>query len=522
MGLVGHEEPRVFTPPLRELTEGTSLGFDVIRFADGVLRVDLLPWERWLLVHALEVVGDLDGEWSPRFRTVVVLVSRQNGKTLVSTVLTLYFLYMLMVPLVIGVAQELDQAEEAWQAAVDAIGARPDLSREVAGVKYGNSGKRLLLTRGRRYITKAATRKAGRGKRAQLVIIDELREQTTWDAWDAISDTTLAQGIGLLWCTSNAGDPLSVVLRRLRYRAHLAIGDPDGWCGRVGDSMELAPPGADLPGDDTLGLFEWSARPDRELWDAEGMCEANPSLGHGFLTERALASSMRGKTERGARTENLCQFVEAVRQPPFPTGAWEAGTDPESRIAPDSPLWFAVDVSADRARSSIAVCGLRADRDWHVELVAYRTGLSWLVDWFRDRADPASPMRVALQGRGAPVTSMADAIGAVHGVEVFPIVGGDVAGWSGRLWDAVAALDPAGSGGDATPVRHRPQPALDMAANVAVTRPMGDGAWAWDRNRSPEDISPLVAVSWAYGYATHVGDDGPAPSAYDDHDLMIL
>ena len=521
MSLIGHEEPRVFTPPLRSLTPETSLGYDVIHFGEHVLHVTFLPWETWLLIHALEIIGSFDEDWYFRFRTVVVLVARQNGKTLVSTVLSLYFLYVLMVPLVMGIAQELDQAEEAWQAAVDAIEARQALRREVSSIKYGNSGKRLILTHGRRYITKAATRKAGRGKRAQLVIIDELREQTTWDAWDAVSDTILAQETGLLWCTSNAGDPLSVVLRRLRFRAHTALGDPDGWCQHIGDSIEL-PSDNEMVQDDALGFFEWSARPDRDLWDTEGMCEANPSLGYGFLTERALVSSMRDKTERGARTENLCQFVEAVQQPPFPAGAWEAGIDKASEIAPDSSLWFAVDVSADRTHASVAVCGLRADRSWHVELIAYRGGISWLVDWFRDRADPERPMMVAVQGRGAPVTSITDAIEAVHGIEVFPVVGSDVAGWCGRFWDAVAALDPDGSGSDTTPVYHRPQPALDMAANVAVTRPLGDGAWAWDRNRSAEDISPLVAVSWAYGLATQIDADDEPVSAYEDYDLMIV
>lgn len=532
--LVGHEVPRVFTPPKRELTPETSLGYDVIRFATDVLGVTLLPWERWLLIHALEILGDFDGEWHLRFRTVVVLVARQNGKTLVTTVLTLYFLYMLMAPLVMGVAQELDQAEEAWQAAVDAIQSRSDLNREVRSVKHGNSGKRLNLSGGRRYITKAANRKAGRGKRAPLVIIDELREQTTWDCWNAVSDTILAQLLGLLWCTSNAGDALSVVLRRLRFQAHQALGDPDGWCAQIGDSMELVDEDTDLPEDDTLGLFEWSARPERDLWDREGMCEANPSLGYGFLTERALIGSMRRKKERDARTENLCQFVEAIAQPPFPVGAWEAGMDEASEIAPDSPLYFAMDVSDDRTRSSIAVCGMRADRTWHVELVAYRAGISWLVDWFQERADPERPTLVAYQSRGAPVTSIADAVGAVHGVELVPVEGPNIAAWSGRLWDAVAALDPARTsrimagetdvaGSDSVPAYHRPQPALDMAANVAVTRPLGDGSWAWDRRRSPEDVSPLVAVSWAYGLATDVPEAEPEQaSAYDEYDLMIV
>ena len=215
--LLGHEVPRIYTPPLRELTPETTLGYEMCEFAEA-LGFKLVPWERWLLVHAFEILGSFDGDWSLRFRTVLVLISRQQGKTFLTTIITLYFLYILCVSLIIGTAQELDQAEEAWDACVDAIQSDDELSSELVSAKYGNSGRRLKLTGGRRYITKASSRKAGRGKRAQLVIIDELREQTNWEAWNAISSTTLAQAqVGMLWCTSNAGDPYSRVLRHERF-----------------------------------------------------------------------------------------------------------------------------------------------------------------------------------------------------------------------------------------------------------------------------------------------------------------
>ena len=92
----GYTEPRVFTPPLRELTPDTTLGFAVIDFAHDVMAVELLPWECWLFIHALEIVGDLEGEWYFRFRTIVVLIARQNGKTMMSEVLSL-FLYVFYV-----------------------------------------------------------------------------------------------------------------------------------------------------------------------------------------------------------------------------------------------------------------------------------------------------------------------------------------------------------------------------------------------------------------------------------------
>ena len=206
--------------------------------------------------------------------------------------------------------------------------------------------------------------------------------------------------------------------------------------------------------------------------------------------------------------------------PPFPVEAWEAGRDEKSKVEKNSPLWWGVDISSDRTHASIAVCGMRKDGAWHVELVAYRSGTAWLLKWF-EQAAPKYPggMRVALQSKGAPIASMMDVLAAIDGVEIVECSGKDVAGWCGRMYDAVAA---GSSESDAIPVYHISQPALDLAANIAATRPMGDGAWAWDRNRSMEDISPLVAVTMALGAATQVEKTKAYDSVYNTRGVLVV
>lgn len=511
----GKEAPRIFTPPLRELTPETSLGYAIDKFARELLHINLHPWQKWLLIHAFEIVGSFDSEWHFRFRTILVLVGRQNGKTTLGAVVALFFLYALRVGLVIGTAQDLEQSEDTWALCVELAKSDPELAEQIQHVWFTNGAKRLQLKGGRDYRVRASSRKAGRGKSADLVLLDELREHQNFQAYGALSKTGIAREDAVLFCMSNAGDATSVVLRHLRQTAHRALGDPDGICT---EGNAVAVDDDLLEDDDTLGIFEWSAEPDAKKTDREAWAQANPSLGY-TITERALRSACAQDPNEVFLTECLCQWVTATIAPPFPVGAWEKGIDAQSEIAPDSPLWFGVDVSADRTRASIAVCGLRADRSYHVELIAYKTGLGWLQTWFAERVHKYRGMKVALQSRGAPVASMAEIIGAVEGVTVVECAGANVAGWCGRFYDAVASLDDETS--ETTPVYHIPQGALDLAANIASTRPLGDGAWAWDRNKSAEDISPLVAVTMAFGAATSV-EDVPFTSAYEEYDLLLV
>ena len=516
----GSETPRIFTPPLRELTPDTTLGFEVIDFSEYVLGMKLLPWQKWLVIHALEVIDDPVDGWRLRFKNVQVLVARQNGKTTLSCVLALYFLYQLEVSLILGTAQDITNAEDVWQVCVDMAQENEILAEAIEHIWYSGGAKRLQLSKNRNYRVRASNRKAGRGKSADLVLLDELREHQTWEAWAALSKTGMARKNALLWCMSNAGDGTSVVLRHFRMRAHAQLGDPDGIVKAMGESEPEADSSAE---GSALGLFEWSAPPDAEPTDPQAWAQANPSLGY-TIELSTLKAAQADDPADVFKTECLCQWVTSTIMPPFPIGSWDAGKDESSTIAENSPLWFGVDTASDRLHTSIAVCGKRADGAWHAELAEYRPGSGWIVKWLQNAA-PNYPggIKIALQSKGAPIASMMDVIAAIDGVEVIECCGRDVAGWCGRLYDAVSACAEDAET-DATPVHHITQAALDLAANIAVTRPMGDGAWAWDRNKSMEDISPLVAVTMAFGAATQVETNRQKiyDSIYEERGVLIV
>lgn len=495
--MMGKTVPRIFTPPLRELTEETSLGFACVAYAREVLKKNLYPWQEWALIHMMEITGELGGEWQFRFRTVLFLISRQNGKTVLSEVIASFFLNVLCVDSVFGTSLSLDKAEEVWEAVVQDQESIPSLKSELQRVGRTNGSKKLVLTGLRQYKVGAPTRRAGRGDSNDLVMLDEVREQRDWETWSAAVASTVAKPNGVVVCFSNAGDPDSVVLRQLRETAIQAI-----------DGSQAGDFGGDVDSN-TLGLFEWSAEDGAPTDDIEALAQANPALGYGYLTERALMSNRATFPEAKFRSECMCQQVATILPQPFPDGAWDGGVDPSSSIMPESQLYFGIDLSQDRKWTSIGACGLRDDGQWHIEVVARRTGTEWAIDWFRARA-MKQRMKLAFQGRGAPVCGLAEQICTIDGVERIAIEGADLpTGW-GKFWDGIAASAPVIPGesprGGAR-VFHLPQPVLDAPARTMQTRQLGGGAEVPDRMKSPDDIAPLFACVMAFTAATMVSKE---------------
>lgn len=472
-----------------------------------VLDINLNPWQKWFLIHALELKAD--GGF--RYRTIVLLVGRQNGKTTVLQLMILWRLFMDECELIIGTAQNLDLAKETWQATVDICEEIPDLDAEISKVTQTNGQNQMKLINGGRYKIQSATRKGGRSLTADMTLLDELREHQTWDAWAAISKTTMARENGQNMCVSNAGDRFSIVLAHLRKIAHAPLGDPDG----LYDKDEVKP-----KGDPSLGIFEWSAPKGIDIWDEDGWAAANPSMGY-TITRDAIASAAASDPETTFRTEVLCQWVEYVANSPFAEGVWDAGIYKKSSIPLDEHFVFCVDVSEDRTKAHIAVAGFREDGNIHAEIVASRDGTHWVVPWLQKREDHPLLMGVVLQSNGAPVSSLLNDFDDLE-CEVIEWSGSELARGTGAFYDLVTAAPRAllATSEEERPrhLTHRKQPVLDVAAAVAVKKRMGD-AFVWDRTSSPVDIAPLVAVTgavWAL-----LGYRMPEPSVYETRRLVV-
>lgn len=488
----GSETPRIFTPPLRELTDETTLGFECIDFLERVLGWVLHPWQKWLYVHALELSED----GGLRFDTVLILVARQNGKTRWLLGLALYRLYVMESRLVISTAQDLDKAESTLEEGHDALDSVPSLAAEK--VKYlTTNGKHRIILSGRRFWrAQVSSRKGGRSLSADLAILDELREHTSWDAWNAIAPTTTAIENGQVVAVSNAGDVKSIVLRSLRDEAARDV--------KSGRSAESS-----------MFLAEWSAPEGASLRDPDALAMANPAVGWQFPMSKLLGKVSNG-SESGNRTEYLCQWVDVIEEGLFPERSWPASLDELSRPGEGAAVSLALDISWDRKRSHLAVAAQRDDGRWHVELVASRTGTDWVIPWLTERlpGDDGPGWwdgRLVVQARGAPASALKDDLAAA-GVEVVEWGGPELAAGTARFYDALVQ----------DRIRHLSQPILAASVRGAKAKAAGDATWI-DRKNSVGDAAASIAAVAAFWDASRPEDDEHV-SAYeaDDYELMIL
>lgn len=487
----GSETPRIFTPPLRELTDETTLGFECVDFLEQVLGWSLYPWQKWLYVHALEVRED----GALRFDTILILIARQNGKTKWLLGLALYRLFIMESQLVISTAQDLDKAEGTLAEGNDEIDDCDLLGQEK--VKYlTTNGKHRIILSGRRFWrAQVSSRKGGRSLSADLAILDELREHTSWDAWNAIAPTTTAVENSQVVAVSNAGDVKSIVLRSLRDEAVREIDS-----GQTGAS--------------TTFLGEWSAPAGASLRDPDALALANPSVGWKFPMSKLLGKTSKGP-ESGNRTEYLCQWVDVIEAGMFPERAWPDTLDPDSRPADGTQLALGLDVSWNRSRSHLVACGQREDGRWHVEIVASRAGTEWVIPWLAERlpVEGEAPGwwdgRLVVQARGAPASALKDDLTAA-GVDVVEWGGPELSAATGRFYDALVQGR----------ITHLSQPILGSSVRGAKAKQQGDSTWI-DRKNSVGDAAPTIAAVAAFWDASRPPEEQQG-SAYDDEDFELL
>ena len=325
VALVGSTEPRIHTP----LLKGNSKAQEVADLAEKI-GLPLIPWQRWCLDDLLSV----DSEHNWRKKTALVLVARQNGKTHLARMLILAHLFLWDSKNVLGMSSNRNMALDTFRQVTYTIEDNEWLKKQVRQIRLANGQESITLLNGARYEIAAATRDAPRGKTADFLYIDELREWTP-EAFTAALPVTRARPNAMTLMTSNAGDGFSTVLNDLRERC-----------------LSYPP--------DNLGYYEWSAPQHCKIHDRKAWAMANPALSH-LINEQTLEESVNTNSVEATRTEMLCQWIDSAVSP-WVFGSIEACSDSTLEIPVGPMTIMAFDIAPTRRSGALIMGQMKGDK----------------------------------------------------------------------------------------------------------------------------------------------------------------
>jgi len=405
--VVGSTVPRIYTPPLVTgppgpcgcgcaLTPETSEGFDYVRFADEVLGRPFDPWQRWVVIHA----GELLPDGSLRFRHVLVVVARQNGKSEIPIILGLAWLLVDRRPCVLWTSTQLKYADKALDKAESCARASGAFDLPEKRWKKVILGSSVLKDGENEFVTATANGEGGRSLTVHRLVQDELREHKDYAAWGAAVPAMGAVPDAQAWHLSNAGEDHSVVLNEQQDAAHKAI---EG-------------------GDTTTNTFlaEYSA-PDRSAPDdLPALAQANPGMGyHGpgareLLGEARTAMAAGGEALAKFRTEKMCIRVRHL-DPAVDPDAWERAAEVGDLLALRARVALCLDVAPDSAHATVVAAATDPQGRTRVEVVGSWTGRGCVDALRRELLPLVQRIRPAALGwfPGGPAAALAADLGAV-------------------------------------------------------------------------------------------------------------
>ena len=337
--LRGATEPRLHSPWLNTKTRGD----EVIAFAKNVGR-ELMPWQELVVKDFFSI----DDESKFQRRTGLLLVARQNGKSELARLMCLAHLFLFGSRRVLIMSSNRAMTLVSFREMAYLINSNPFLKEQVRSIRYANGSECIELKNGARLDIVAATRDGSRGRTADFLWIDELREIDE-EAFTAATPTTRATD-GQSFYTSNAGDAFSSVLNNLREKC-----------------LSYPP--------QSLGFYEYSAPQYCKIDDRKAWALANPALGY-TVSEEALEEAMSTSSLESWRTESLMQWIDSLASP-WPHGVFEECTDSTLEMSPGPLTIFAFDVAPSRRTASLVAGQLLPDG---------RIGIGLLQSWHSDVA----------------------------------------------------------------------------------------------------------------------------------------
>lgn len=347
--------PARYSEPLTP--DFTSDGDWLLKLVDLCWRNDdgspmvLDEWQRFLIRAVLETyppghprAGRL------RYREVFVSVGRQNGKSVIGSILAVYGLLREKGALVIGLASSADQAKIIYARLLALIRADKHLAKRF---KKATDTRGIVSTNGSEYQIKASKSAAVQGLATSLGLIDELHV-TKPALWTDLVNGTAAKPRGLVFGITTAGDEESKLLITLYKRAEDAKQ-------RFGYFIWEAPEARIPEEDDELAMFLSAANP--------SVAEGRRPIEDEIEAVRSMASGE--ESESDIVHYRLNRFVASLN-PYIPADKWRARERGGEYVWPTTgPLVFTIDLTPDDGYATITAHRKTPDGHHHTELVAW-------------------------------------------------------------------------------------------------------------------------------------------------------
>jgi len=312
----GHDLPRIETV----ITDAAgSYGPEVADWAERILGMELMPWQRHVLNGQLAV--DAEGQFLNHVS--LVSVARQNGKTVALKALLGWWLTQHATQVgpqtILTTAHRLDLATALFQDLAPVIEAKFGVKAVWA---YGRNSIKVGESR---WYVKAARPSSGHGMSVDLIIADEVFgiDSETLDIGLLPTQRARPNPLCSMWSTAGTED--SIAMLRWREQGIRAIDS-----GEVTNSVYLA---------------EYSPPPDLDPMSEAAWEYANPALGH-TLDIRTVQAESKGPNRAGFLRSSVNLWVQSELSWLQP-GKWESlRTD----LPPLPGGVLAVEVSLDDGR----------------------------------------------------------------------------------------------------------------------------------------------------------------------------
>ena len=298
-------------------------------------------------VELLRRVTELLPSGELRWRSCLISMGRQNGKSEIVGALGIWALMRKVGSYNVGVASTAEQARLVYDRVQRVIASNPALERRMSKLTETRGIKTLD---GSRYEIKASNANTLQGIPVSVGVVDEVHlvdERT----WDALASGTGARPDTLLVGITTAGDENSALLNRLYANADKAIaGDLPRFGAWIWEASEAIVPDDD---DELIGL----------------LMEANPALKSGRIDPKLLLDDVRALPKDDIIRYRLNRFIQSGSKTFIPAELWQKCERPFGESMPQGEYVFAIDRTPDWAHASVAV-SVKVDDVIYTELVA--------------------------------------------------------------------------------------------------------------------------------------------------------